>query len=203
MHAMNLPETKSVNPSRSRLFRLFQALEGSAAISYILDSQYRLLHCNPAWDDFAISNGAPQLEGEQVIGSVVFEAIPEVLKTFCTDAFAKALIDGVWEVRYECSSPSLFRKYRMRVHSLTSRGMYMVTNALIHEGPHRDMVEPDSRKYVQSNGLITMCAHCRCSRRVDAPNQWDFVSEYLHLKGYDSLMVSHGICPICHACFYS
>lgn len=141
--------------------------------------------------------------GEQIIGSVIFDAIPEVLKNFYADAFAKALAEGVWEASYECSSPSLFRKYRMRVHSLKSRGLYMVTNALMHEGPHRNMAKPDPSKYVQPNGLIRMCAHCRCSQRVDAPNQWDFVSDYLQLKGSDSLMVSHGFCPICHAYFYS
>lgn len=69
-----------------------------------------------------------RLLAEQVIGSIGFDAIPEVLKTFYRDAFAMALTEGVWEVSYECSSPRVVRKYRMRVPSLKSRAMYMVTN---------------------------------------------------------------------------
>jgi hypothetical protein len=79
----------------------------------------------------------------------------------------------------------------------------MVTNALIHEGPYRKMAEADSRKYIKPNGLVPMCAHCLCSQPFDAPNLWDFVPDYLRLKGQASLIVSHGFCPICHAYFYS
>ena len=59
------------------------------------------------------------------------------LRTSFSDAFARALTLGTWEVSYECSSPDLFRKYRMRVHALKSRAWLMVTNPLIYESPHR------------------------------------------------------------------
>jgi len=199
---MNSSETQPRIPRHSRLFRIIQALERTAAVSYVLDSQHRLLHCNPAWNNFAISNGAPQLVGEQVIGSNVFDVLPEVFKKFYMDAFARALTGGIWEISYECSSPSLFRRYRMRVHGLKSRALWMVTNSLIYEGPHRKTVKADSSKYFQPTGLIIMCAHCRCSQRVDAPDQWDFVPDHLGLKGQASLKVSHGFCPICYAYFH-
>lgn len=200
---MNASEEQRAISPRSRSFRTIQALEGSPAVSYILDSSHRIIHCNPAWDKFANKNSAPQLTAEQVIGLDIFKVIPDVLKNFYCDALARALRQGVWEVSYECSSPDLFRKYRMRVHDLKERSWLLVTNSLISEGPHRRMAKPRSNLYVQANGLITMCAHCRCSQRVDSPEQWDFVPDYLRLKGQASLILSHGFCPICHAYFYS
>lgn len=76
---------------RSRLGRIIQALERSLAVSYILDSGYRVIHCNPAWDNFAVRNGAPGLTGENVIGPNIFEAIPTVLKNF----FFRCICAGV------------------------------------------------------------------------------------------------------------
>ena len=91
----------------------------------------------------------------------------------------------------------------MIVHALKNRACLVVTNPLIYESPHGKVATADSGLYVQPNGFITMCAHCRCSRRVDLPEQWDFVSDYIDLRGQASLIVSHGFCPICHAHFYS
>lgn len=188
---------------RTRLCRIVQALERSPAVSFILDPDHRIIHCNPSWSAFAATNGAPQLAGENSIGLNIFEAIPGVLKTFYSDAFARARTLGVWEVSYECSSPDRFRMYRMRVHALTDRNWLIVTNPLIYESPHRKVAAADSKLYVQSNGLITMCAHCRCSQRVDLKEQWDFVPDYLRLQKQTSLVVSHSFCPVCYAYFYS
>ena len=162
----------------------------------------RIIQCNPAWDSFAVMNGAPRLAGENVIGLNIFEVVPDVLKKFYCDAFAQALKQGVWEISYQCSSPDLFRKYRMRVHALTNRAWLMVTNPLVYESPHHKVATADSKLYVKPNGLVMMCAHCRCSQRVDLPDQWDFVPDYLRLKGQASLIVSHGFCPVCYAYFY-
>lgn len=52
---------------------------------------YRVIHCNPAWDNFAVRNGAPGLTGENVIGPNIFEAIPTVLKNF----FFRCICAGV------------------------------------------------------------------------------------------------------------
>jgi hypothetical protein len=184
------------------LSSVLAALESSPTVSYILDSQHRIIHCNPAWDRFAKSNGAPDLTGDRVIGSDVFDATPDVLKKFYDDGFQTAIDRGIWEVSYECSSPDLFRKYRMRVHCLGRTVGFIVTNSLIYESHHRRPRKPDTEKYVQANGLVTMCAHCRRSQRVDRPDQWDFVSHYLRLKGTALLTVSHSFCPICHAYYY-
>lgn len=188
---------------RDHLSRITQALGRSAATSYILDSQYRFIYCNPAWDHFARSNGVSQLTGEAVVGSDLFAAIPEVLRAVYSAAFQEVRSTGlVWEQSYECSSPTVFRMFRMRIQLLRPQNWFLVTNRLVFERSHPKVAEPDPNTYVDSDGLITICAHCRCSRRVDSPDQWDFVPEHLQLRGESAMKVSHGLCPICRAYFY-
>jgi len=188
---------------RDHLSRIMQALHRSAAISYILDSQCRFIYCNPAWDRFAWSNGAPQLTGEAVVGSDLFAAIPDVLRAVYSAAFQEVLHTGlVWEQSYECSSPTVFRMFRMRIHLLRPQNWFLVTNTLVLERSHPKVAKPDPNTFVDSNGLITICAHCRCSMRVDRPDQWDFVPEHLQLRGVSAMKVSHALCPVCRVYFY-
>src|SRR5579884_3888360 len=72
---------------RAHLSCIMQTLQGIAAVSYILDSQYRFLYCNPAWDAFAKANGAPGLVAESMLGFDLFDAVPEVLKSAYFIAF--------------------------------------------------------------------------------------------------------------------
>jgi len=189
--------------AQDQISRMLPAIKRSAATTYILDSRCRFIYCNPAWNRFAISNGAPELTCEAVLGSDLFDVIPEVLSAVYSAAFQKVLREGVcWEKSYQCSSPRAFRMFRMRIHLLKPQSWFLVTNSLIRTRSHAKVAAPDPNTYVDSDGLITMCAHCRCSRRVDKPAQWDFVPKYLRLRGKASLHVSHGFCPLCCAYFY-
>ena len=193
----------TVRAGRTRFFRMIQALEASPAVSYILDARHRFIYCNPAWDRFAKANGAPQIVGEVVIGADLFNAVPEVLKPAYSKAFDEVSEGGgIWEKPYECSSPELFRKYRMRIHFLKSHAWFLITNPLVVEQPHVKVSSPAPNRYFDKHGLVMMCIHCRCSRRVDNPDQWDFVPEYLKITEKDSLSVSHGFCPLCEVHFY-
>jgi hypothetical protein len=196
-------ESSAKGTARDHHSRIMQALQKSPAVSYILDSQCRFIYCNPAWDHFAQSNGAPQLTSEAVIGSDLFDAIPDLLKAVYSAAFQQVLDAGlVWEQSYECSSPTVFRMFRMRIHLLKPQNWFLVTNTLVSEQSHPKVAEPDTKTYVDSDGLITICAHCRCSRRVDSPDQWDFVPEYLELRREFVMKVSHALCPVCRVYFY-
>ncbi len=188
---------------RGHLSRIMHALERSAGVSYILDSRYRVMYCNPAWNRFAGSNGAPQLTSKAVIGSDLFDVIPGVLRTFYSDAFRRVLSTGqVWEELYECSSPDLFRKFRMRIHLLKPQDWFVITNTLLVEQPHTSTAAVDPNTYVDANGLVTLCAHCRCSKRVDNPDQWDFVPDHVQARLDSAVKISHGLCPLCRAYFY-
>ena len=117
--------------------------------------------------------------------------------------FRNVLSTGrAWGHSYECSSPTLFRMFRMRIHLLKPQNWFVVTNALTVERSHARMAAADPNAYVDANGLITICAHCRCSKRVDSPDQCDFVPEYLQPRLESAVKVSHGLCPVCRAYFY-
>ncbi|HZP62345.1 MAG TPA: PAS domain-containing protein [Terriglobales bacterium] len=176
------------------------ALQRSRTVSYILDSQLRILYCNPAWDDFAKANGAPQLTSDAAVGFDLFDAIPGDLRSLYSHAFRQVWNSGeVWESWYHCSSPTVFRIFRMRIHLLKPQNWYVVTNPLVVERPHTQTALANAATYVNVNGFVTVCSHCRCSRRVDDPGQWDFVPEYLTKT---SVRLSHGLCPVCKAYFY-
>lgn len=193
----------AVSVERGHISRIVHALERSPAVSYILDSQFRIVYCNPAWNQFATANGAPRLAGDSVMGSDLFRAIPDVLRLAYSDAFRYVMSTGlVWEQSYECSSPTLFRVYRMRIHLLQDQSWFVVTNTLVVERPHEETAEADANLYVDVDGIVTVCAHCRCSKRVANPDQWDFVPEYLKLRLESTPKVSHGLCPVCRAYFY-
>ncbi len=188
---------------RGHLSSIMKALDRSPAVSYILDSQFRIMYCNPAWSRFATLNGAPRLAGGLAVGSALFDAIPDVLKPAYSDAFGEVLSTGqVWAQSYECSSPTLFRVFRMRIHLLKPRNWFVVTNTLVVESPHRETATADASAHVDANGFITICAHCRCTKRIEDPNQWDFVPQYLQLSLESIPKVSHGLCPVCRAYFY-
>ena len=193
----------AVSVEHGDLARIMRALDRSPAVSYLLDTQFRIMYCNPAWNLFARSNGAPRLARDLVLGFHLFDAIPDVLKRAYSDAFRQVLSTGVvWEQSYECPSPTVFRIYRMRIHLLKPRDWFVVTNTLVVERPYTGTDTADANTYVDTNNLVTVCAHCRCSKRVDNPDQWDFVPEYLTPKLESTVRVSHGLCPVCRAYFY-
>jgi len=181
---------------------MIRMLDQSPEVSFLLDSEHRIIYTNPAWDLFAEANGAPQLAGETAIGSNFFDSIPKVLKPVYMRAFKQVAKTGlIWEKTYKWSSPEHARRFRMKVYFLERRNWFLVTNSLLVERPHRNIHGTDSDTYF-SRGIITMCAHCRCSKRVDGSNRWDFVPEYVRLKGLQALKISHGLCSICQAHFY-
>jgi hypothetical protein len=174
-------------------------LRTSEQVSYILDSSLDLVCHNRAWDKFALQNSAPELANGSAIGKNLMSVIDESLRPFYSDAFHKVTQEKtVWEWEYECSSPELFRKFVMRIHPITPGGWFFVTNSLMVE-TERAPGEVDYSDYLDANGLIRVCAHCRCSKRVVPPERWDFVPANLNQK---LVNVTHGLCPICHNYFY-
>jgi hypothetical protein len=179
----------------SQFSHLLQALEHSPSFSYILDSQLRIVYCNPGWNRFVECNGAPELTREEVVGSDVFGSIPDTVKAFYSDAFSYVLSrKEVWEGTYECNSATFFHMHRMRVRLLKPKNWFLVTNAL-----HSNSGGNDASAYATS-GRVIICAQCRCARRVDNPNQWDFVPEYTHPRLNYAIVGSEELCPVCSAC---
>lgn len=189
-------ETDNAGVSSPSLGNLLKALDASPMVSYAIDPEFRIRYCNAAWDRFAIANEAPELTNGRALGTNLLATIHAELRPFYLEGFEQANRSGaVWECQYECSSAEVFRKFQMRVHPIAPKGWFAITNALSVERPHIGY----STDGGNSGPLLTMCCHCRWTRRTDDTTRWDFVPAHLERSVTN---VSHGLCPICRAYFY-
>jgi len=175
-------------------------LEASRDVCCQLNGDLRIIYCNPAWDRFALANNGGFALSDRVRGSVIMDFTPPELLEFYKAAFASAR-DAVVEFEYECSSPDFYRIFQMQILPLEQPTGYTVINALnVESGMEgKRPALPLGPEYISYGGIITVCSHCRRSRRIDRSGQWDWVPANLKPALRN---VSHGLCPICHAYFY-
>jgi hypothetical protein len=178
-----------------------EGFEDDRSVVYMLDADLRLLYCNKAWDEFAEHNGGAHLRRIDQLGNSVLDAISEPLKTFYGTVFARSLAEQQrWEHLYECSSPECYREFHMQVLPLRAPSRLLIVNSLVVEKAHdRIRLPPLTAVYRTTGGVIGMCMHCRRTRRIDEPDTWDWVPEFLARPPAN---LSHGICPTCFQYYY-
>jgi hypothetical protein len=180
-----------------------RALEENASVVYIVGPELDIAYCNPAWDAFAAQNGGKHLERRLAMGRSCLPMRPEFLRTFYELAFKNVTdTQKPWSHDYECSSPERYRRFRMRVFPLHG-GHLLVENSLYVEGDHEQasQVPIDHSRYINENGFIAMCSHCRRTRArgADGSTAWDWVPSYLKDT---PVLVSHTLCHTCLAYHY-
>ncbi len=176
-----------------------ESLEKDPAVSFILDGDLRIVYCNEAWDKFAVENGGRGLERQQQRGRSVMDAVPALLKQLFEGRYRKVLSSRqAWEHCYECSSPTVYRSFRMVSYPDPEGEGVVVVNSIAaewpHEGEDRKVCAPDGMVYGDDHGTITMCCHCRRTRRVGPGAVWDWVPNYLEEP---PKLISHGVCAVC------
>ncbi len=175
----------------------FVKYDDETSVVYALDNTLSICWTNPAWDQFAIQNGAPELAGGRAIGTRIIDVIAEPLRPFYCDVLNSTLRKGmIWEHRYQCSSPDLFREFHMRV--FPADGGLVVVNSCAVEHTIGESGELPGTDYMGPAGLVRMCAHCR---RTEHPGlkRWDWVRGYI---ASTPARCSHGLCPSCVAYYY-
>jgi hypothetical protein len=129
---VEVPPERRLKEAGFRLARL----EEDPSIVYMLGPELRIVYCNRAWDDFAALNGGVGINRQAVLGASVMEAIVMPLRPFYARGFGGAQRESrAWEHDFECSSPELYRLFRMRVLPLADSYL-MVENSLRVERPH-------------------------------------------------------------------
>ncbi|MDZ4693805.1 MAG: hypothetical protein SGI86_01565 [Deltaproteobacteria bacterium] len=171
------------------------ALDGETSTIYGLTEDLRLGYVNPAWHAFARANGALNSDGVWNAGLPIMDATPAPLRLAYQRLFDRARTDHVVvEHEYECSSPTSFRWFRMRVHPCDS-GAFLVVNILLRTSDHvRPSMSAIDAIYRNGEGLIAQCSHCRCVRRNGPPASWDWVPDYVETPPSG---ISHSICGVC------
>jgi PAS domain-containing protein len=170
-----------------------ETLEASAAVIYATDPELRLIYANPSWDRFAKANRGSHLVRSRLTREPLLDAMRGPLREFYTERFAQALQAAKpVEHAFECSSPQLKRTFHMRILPLRNKGL-LVINSLAAEEPMPSAAAPAGGEYLDHNGLITMCSHCRRTQRTDV-TRWEWVPAFVEQQPEQ---VSHGLCPVC------
>lgn len=177
-----------------------EALARQPDTIYGLDADLRLAMFNPAWFAFADANGgAPAVARDWGLGRCVLEACPPVIREFYAQSLVTTLRQNQrWDHEYECSSPEMRRRMRLSAYPLRGGGGLLLVNALVFEAPTADPATDrttfDPAIYIDGQGIVHQCAHCRKVRRTSGPRHWDWVPE---LVAGPQVMVSHDLCDVC------
>ena len=133
------------------------------------------------------------------IGASIRDAIPHVLRRFYDEAFFTAFSTGrPWQHIYECSTPHQVRSYRMRALRVGAASPHIVIcNDAVRtaDAPGGRLVSGD---FIDPDGLVTQCAHCRRCRKVGTED-WEWVPSFV---ARPMLRVSHSLCSPCLAYHY-
>lgn len=174
-------------------------LESSRDVIFVLDREDRITYCNPAWDLFAQANSGENVVRERVIGTHYWSHIPDDLQPFyrmLLEASRQGHVATTF--LYECSSQAIFRQFHMQAWPVDER--LVISNSLAVEQAHtREASRGMDRVYRNEHGVAVMCCHCRRTRRLLQPGDWDWVPDYLHKL---TPKISHSLCPLCRAYFY-
>ncbi|MDO9019914.1 MAG: hypothetical protein Q8S73_15435 [Deltaproteobacteria bacterium] len=176
-----------------------RALSESDDITFVLGADRRIVQFNEAWSRFALANGGGAgLQRWEGGGAPIDEAIPEVLRAFYVDAFARSLASGErWEHEYECSSAETYRRYRMVTYPVDGRFL-VVVHSLVAELPHERAECAPTGAYA-ADGIIVLCSHCRRVRNPAGLRRWDWVPAYVRSPPEN---VSHGLCEPCYEFYW-
>jgi hypothetical protein len=189
-----------VSRTADMLRRLAVSLQDSPDIVYFVDRDLYLVAFNRAWDRFALANDGEDCAGAKYLGRNLEEVIPEPLREFYRNGFRQAGESGKpWMHEFECPSPAAFRRFLMRVLPVSDHAGFAIVNTLVREYPHRGGTTREEAVYTGPEGIVTVCCHCRRTKRADGSELWDWVPGYVADPPAKS---SHGLCGVCFAYFY-
>lgn len=178
-----------------------EALDRTESTAYALRvDDLTIGYCNRAWGAFATANDGGDLAHLCTDHYPILDAIHPILRDYYRALFQTALTSGhPVEHDHACHSPELERWYHMRITPL--EGALLVMHHQVVEQPH--VAEPHpmvADRYVDPDtGFAMQCCHCRTTRRVDAPDTWEWVPALLDRTRHD---VSHGLCPVCFVHYF-
>ncbi len=169
-------------------------------VIFLLDQELRFVECNPGWDRFAAENGGRGIFRTDVLGKLILDFVPNVLRGFYVHKYWFASRTEGWtELDYHCSSPEKIRLFRMGITPVGSE-LLVLNHLLIEEDCIiRPLQDSDIPKYVSPDRFTTQCVNCRKTKHRNVPATWEWVPELLQNS---DLKISHGICPRCAAALY-
>jgi hypothetical protein len=177
-------------------------VEADNAVIFCLDPELIITYCNPAWDQFAIQNGGPELCRPMPVGRCVLDFIGGPDRGYFKKHYDHTLQQSEpWEREYECSSSDVYRKFQMRVLPMQSvRGLFVINSLIVEQAHQLSASPPLEEVYRRADGFILMCGSCRRTRR-NSPgiDIWDWVPSFV--EDFPA-RTTHGICAPCKEHYY-
>ena len=167
----------------------------------------RIAYLSQAWHAFAATNDGLPAIASWGLGARYMDAVPEVLRPFY-ESFFSGVPDADASLHpmtheYECSSPTLFRKFSMHAFALEARAGFVIVNSLLVERPHGDTrngtASIEGSRYETAGSVVVQCSHCRRFGDARDPERWDWVPDWVASTPAGT---SHGICPTCYDYYY-
>ncbi len=173
-------------------------LDEDPSVIVALDPAWTILWTNAAWGRFAAENEGAEIARRFGPGASYLAGVSGELRDYYERAFRRAFTTGEPFVQdYECSSPGVYRRVRMRALPLGD-GL-LLEHARLVEHPHDAPPSPAiEARYRSAHGLVSQCSNCRRVRRVD-DGSWDWVPAWVARPPHAT---SHGICPSCFGFYW-
>ncbi len=163
-------------------------------VTYICDSDLRLLACNPAWTRFALANGGREIPDRWGPGSSLTDAMSGWPRAYYRKQYIQALATGeVFRQEYECSSPGEERHFLQVAYPLERGRGLLITNSLVREESPKSAGDAGGQ-YVDHRGLIVQCSHCGRVAWPEVEGSWGWAPT---LAGRTDSRISHSFCPWC------
>lgn len=167
----------------------------SDVIVYEIDQANIITTVNANWKAFAQANGAPELDDVKVIGKPLLDFISgNVTKRFWLNLLTYVRTDNCsYSFSYRCDGPNLKRYMKLEIAPLGAFNL-RITSTLLHAKPR--LLQVDFKRAQQRSAQsIIRCSLCN---KVAHNKQW-LEADELNRGLKTSLVVTYGICPVCHA----
>ena len=175
-------------------------VEASSSCAYECDSEFRVVSVDPAWSEFAVANGAPELVSPGPLGRSLWSYIADPTTAYVfRQLFDKVMATGrSASVPIRCDSPTMRRYLNLTIDRRTGGGVRMTSTVVrLEPRPSVALLEPDRPR---DAGMLKMCSWCK---RAQLEGEWVEVEELttaLRLFERDTLpQITHGMCDECHA----
>lgn len=178
-------------------------LNNRTHVTYGLWPDYTLAFLGQGWFEFAKANDSyREITSQWGLGKSVLDATPPQLRPFYKNLYDRCIEDYELmklpiQLDFECSSPLVYRSFRMTVYPLQGQGVLIVNN-LLRQCDHSEIGtishEASISNYSQPDGMIYQCCVCRKIRHARNWSRWDWVPEWVEEIPANT---SHVVCGMC------
>ncbi|MCA9582909.1 MAG: hypothetical protein KC416_14015, partial [Myxococcales bacterium] len=147
------------------------AQNGRREVVFGLLPDLRLGYFNDAWVAFAAKNGGDEITRRWPVGRSILSATPEILRLYFAERYGRVVSTGrPWQTAYDCSSPTVYRRFRMEVNRVEGGCLFAVN----HLEEERSLDPRTAGAVEDAASQPWQCVNCRrvSSSRIGSDWRW-------------------------------